>query len=618
MPPDAPPPPGGDQGAPRAPAPSPAPPAPASREEAIIAAVSGRMDAMLDAWGVVDPDARAARRARLHARLMERVAPAAAAAAAAAEAGAGAGVSAGAGPAGAPQPAPQPSLSAPAALPRADAAARPQQARPQCSAGARPCSSGGPAVALLRALTVDAADSPRASVATHGSGQAPSRSAPAEPAGPASASAGGAGGRGAREDAAAAAVHLLLLAEPGAKGGDPVASAGPLQPQAPHHGHAPPPDDDGGAAAQSQLFKRRLFPRSKLLSQRSTQLEGTPPPQQQAAARRGSKKQQKAAAAAAAAAPAAPVAPHEAPQPMLALQQLAAAGAPLPLPLLQEQLVLHQQQQQLALPLLPPGLAVPLALPPQPQPQAAPWDASAGGGGSSTSETVNQLLQAAALLLSQQQAPGAPAALPLGTAAPLPPPLAAVASADASTLATHLLAPQLSMRQQSLDAGPSLSALSCMGDTNGVSLSALPPLLLRSVSDRSSFSSGGANSFAAALLSTPLSPRAAPAAPARASMGPPAPHAARAASSAPAPPRGPGGSDDVPQAALARACQARLALQSLLDDDSMAGERGRAFLPHSVAASLNQAVLLLDSHLLHVFSERAANGGDKGAAPPRA
>jgi hypothetical protein len=61
---------------------------------------------------------------------------------------------------------------------------------------------------------------------------------------------------------------------------------------------------------------------------------------------------------------------------------------------------------------------------------------------------------------------------------------------------------------------------------------------------------------------------------------------------------------------LVRACRARVALQALLDDaTAFESERGAAFLPAPVGAALNQAVLLLDSHLLHALSAAAAATG---------
>jgi hypothetical protein len=662
------------------------------------------MEAMLDTWGVTDPSARAMLRARLHARLMERVAPAAAAAAAAPSsivAAPGAGFAAVAAPCaatavaaaalGAPasvpqlfpgalysQLQPQPSLSAPAELPcglsqEPDTAADhwsqdATKPAPRLHLKARRAHSfhsrAGPAQT----------DSPRSSDAAGGGG-ARHRSNLGQGAVDAHAEARASGGR-CRGEETAAAIQLLKLAEPGtvaaaalqaalARSGhepQPAASDGPhlgvgrgslLQAQPPHHATEPTasalaqaqPEDDrnAGMALQPQVFKRRLFPRSKLLPQRSVssrsvQEEPVPELPQRSVRRDAShsKKQHPH-----------PQPPQQQPQEAAALlPQLAAqagltspaalaavaAAAGLPLSFLQEQL---QAQLQVQLGLPPP---LPLA-PPQGQPiPPVLWDAlggsgsSGGGGGGSagsltTPDAVNQLLNAAAALLAQQQQQQQQASAALPTAAPP----AAVAtlpsvvqqppapSAPALPL-THLVAavqtqpaPGLQLRQQSGDMASPL--FSCMPD--GVpGAAALPPLLLRSLSDRGSFSSSSSN-VAAALLGVPQSPHVSGTATGAGSLPPP--RGASAAMGPPlpvVPPQARPGAEEAARAALARACQARLALQSLLDDDALASERGRAFLPSNVAASLNQAVLLLDSHLLRIFGERAAAGGGKVAPRP--
>jgi hypothetical protein len=62
-------------------------------------------------------------------------------------------------------------------------------------------------------------------------------------------------------------------------------------------------------------------------------------------------------------------------------------------------------------------------------------------------------------------------------------------------------------------------------------------------------------------------------------------------------------------APLVRACQARLALQSMLDNDSaFSADRGAGFLPPAVAASVGNAIRLLDSHLIQLV----AGGGFPG------
>lgn len=62
-------------------------------------------------------------------------------------------------------------------------------------------------------------------------------------------------------------------------------------------------------------------------------------------------------------------------------------------------------------------------------------------------------------------------------------------------------------------------------------------------------------------------------------------------------------------APLVRACQARVALQSMLADDAaFAADHGCAFLPPTVAASVAEAVKQLDSHLLRVMGSGAIPG----------
>lgn len=61
-------------------------------------------------------------------------------------------------------------------------------------------------------------------------------------------------------------------------------------------------------------------------------------------------------------------------------------------------------------------------------------------------------------------------------------------------------------------------------------------------------------------------------------------------------------------AALMRACKARLALQTLLEDDrDFASSQGVPFLPAGVAASLSHAALLLDSRLLELVGGPLGN-----------
>ncbi|GBF92241.1 hypothetical protein Rsub_05324 [Raphidocelis subcapitata] len=83
-----------------------------------------------------------------------------------------------------------------------------------------------------------------------------------------------------------------------------------------------------------------------------------------------------------------------------------------------------------------------------------------------------------------------------------------------------------------------------------------------------------------------------------------------------APPSPPQLAPAAPPPALALARAARLALQSLLDENAAAGGAGAGtFLPPAVTSSLNQTALLLDSHLLHW---EAPPGGAAAAAfaPP--